>query len=271
MNKSSRSDPLGRVVARKRVGAFIFVEHAYPELAQRDKHSHPWLHLSIVQRGHYTRTVGGAVSHHRPGTVALLPTDKIHTDSYAPGSRCLHIVIPAEVERRLTQEFARGTTHANEFSPLLSTQSSVVLYREFEYPDSNSALIVEAVLLDLISRDLCLKVERSRYRPHWLAKLLEYLDESCDEPGSLNEISTVLGIHPVYLCRAFSQHMNLTLGQYVRRMRVLRAWQLLSFGQYERLADLAAECGFADESHFQRAFKKQFGASPGRYWALRKG
>lgn len=34
---------------------------------QRGQHCHPWLHLSVVQRGHYDRSLGKKVSHYRSG------------------------------------------------------------------------------------------------------------------------------------------------------------------------------------------------------------
>jgi AraC-like DNA-binding protein len=38
------------------------------------------------------------------------------------------------------------------------------------------------------------------------------------------------------------------------------------------LAEIAAHCGFADQSHFTRAFGRAYGAPPGRYRAsLRAG
>ena len=40
------SNPLGRVLDRKKIGSFVFVNHHYPKLAKRTSHSHPWLHLT---------------------------------------------------------------------------------------------------------------------------------------------------------------------------------------------------------------------------------
>ena len=69
-------DWLGKVIVRKTVGDFVFVQHLYPQWSQRGHHTHPWLHLSILQRGQYSRSLGGHISYHRAGTMALLATDE---------------------------------------------------------------------------------------------------------------------------------------------------------------------------------------------------
>lgn len=54
----------------------------------------------------------------------------------------------------------------------------------------------------------------------------------------------------------------MTLGQYVRGLRILRGWQLLSLGHGGTIAEIANETGFSDESHFSRAFTRVYGTPP---------
>ena len=264
MTRAGSSDPLGRVLLRKRIGSFVFVQHEYPELAERNKHSHPWLHLSIVQRGEYFRELGTRISRYRAGSVALLPSEENHTDSYAPGSRCLHVVVPSELEQGLTRDFKKAGIKPDELTPSVGAMSSIALSLEFHNPDSDSPLVVEALLLDLVSRELDVIAERSLYRPPWVRTVLDYLDDTFDQPWTLKGIADEIGVHPVYLCRAFSEHLNCTFGEYIRTLRILRGWQLLSLTA-ESLADVANQSGFADQSHFTRLFKKKFGIAPGQY------
>jgi AraC-like DNA-binding protein len=271
MANSNTQDWLGNPISRKAVSHFIFVQHRYPRLSERRPHSHPWFHLSIVQRGLYARSLGTRISHYRAGTMALLATDESHTDSFAPGTKCLHMVIPSHLETLLARDFAsRGRT---PFTPLhpINAQCAVALYREFERPDGHSPFVIEAVLLDMVSRELGLATERSCLRPPWIRTALQYLDETYGQPWSLTDVAREVGVHPVYLCRAFSEHLGMTLGQYVRKLRVLRGRQLLSIGNDGKMADIANESGFADESHFSREFRNAYGISPGRYSRIVKG
>jgi len=262
------SNPLGRVLDRKTIGSFVFVNHHYPKLAERASHSHPWLHLTMVRQGHYCRKLGRRTDTYQAGSLAFLQTNDSHTDSYAPRSKCLHVVIPSEVEQRLTRDFGiQGTS--GQISPCLSARFSIALLSEFRRVDSESPLIVEALLFDLVSRHLNIIRERSSARPRWLGSLLDYLDDTFEQAWSLQNMAAEMGVYPVYLCRTFSEHLNCTLGEYIRKQRVMRAWQLLTIGD-STLAEIATQSGFADQSHFTRAFKNHFGIPPGewRRWGV---
>jgi len=218
-----------------------------------------------VQRGNYERSLGKRITQYRSGDLALLATDERHTDRYALGTNCLHMVIPSDFETRLTRDFAgHGRAPIDPIHPI-NAAFSVALYREFKSPDRHSGFVIESLLLDLVSRELGIRAERSRLHPPWLRVLLESLDETSDQSWSLINIAQEIGVHPVYLCRAFSEHFGMTLGQYVRELRVLRGWQLLSLGHGGKIAEIANETGSSDESHFSRTFRRVYGTPPGRY------
>jgi AraC family transcriptional regulator len=113
-----------------------------------------------------------------------------------------------------------------------------------------------------VSRHLNTVRDRSSARPRWLGLLLDYLDDTFEQEWSLQNIAAEMGVHPVYLCRTFSEHFDCTLGEYIRKQRVLRGWLLLAIGD-STLAEIASQSGFADQSHFTRAFKNHFGITPG--------
>ena len=266
MRAAEPDKPVGTVLQYCRIGAFKFVQHSYPQAAKKGGHAHSWLHLSVVQEGCYARKLGSAFKTYSSGAVSLLPANAEHEDLYATGSKCLHIVIPSEVEERLLRAFStRG--FPTEIPLLLSARFSVALHREFTFRNDDSALVTEALLLDLISRYANVRIERSSYRPAWMDSLLEYLDDTFQDDWSLEAIAREMCVHPVYLCRVFSRHFRCTLGEYIRELRTLRAWQLIGLGQ-KSIAGVASHSGFADQSHLNRVFRRRFGVSPGQYRRL---
>jgi AraC family transcriptional regulator len=261
---AKREDWLGTPTARKAIGPFVFVQHRYPNFCRRARHSHSWQHLSLVQRGHYLRILCNRLQQFRPGELSLLPTEETHSDEYAPGTKCLHMVIPSSFEARLTREFPTRRIAGGATSSLKAA-CAVALYREFIRPDNYSYSVIEAILVDFMSREVGVSSERSRIRPPWIASVLDYVNDTFHQSPSLGEAAAQVGVHPVYLCRAFSDHLGINFGQYIRDLRVLRAWELVSIGHGGNMSEIAAEAGFADESHFSRTFKKAYGTSPGRY------
>ena len=266
MRNRAPDKPVGTVLDYCCIGAFKFVQHAYPQAEKKDDHAHSWLHLSVVQEGYYGRRLGSAFKTYGPGAVSFLPANEEHEDRYAPGAKCLHIVIPAVVEETLVRTFS---THGfpTEIPLPVSAQFSVALHQEFRFRNDHSALVTEALLLDLISRYANIKMERSSHRPRWIDWLLEYLDDTFQDDWSLEAIAREMCVHPVYLCRVFSEQFQCTLGEYIRELRTLRAWQLIGLGNAS-IAGVASHSGFADQSHQNRVFRRRFGVSPGVYRRL---
>jgi len=78
------------------------------------------------------------------------------------------------------------------------------------------------------------------------------------------------GISRERLHRVVRQWVGLTPTEYLRAVRLLRARQLLAEGL--PVATVAADCGFADQAHFTRWFRRSFGYTPGDFLrALRDG
>ena len=77
-------------------------------------------------------------------------------------------------------------------------------------------------------------------------------------------IAAAVGVHPVYLARAFRQHYGCGPAAYARQLRLERAAALVRTTA-RPLADIAAACGFVDQSHLTRAFATTFATSPAAY------
>jgi transcriptional regulator GlxA family with amidase domain len=65
------------------------------------------------------------------------------------------------------------------------------------------------------------------------------------------------------LIRLFRERYGVTPFAYQRNLRVERARDAIRHGK--SLPDVAAEAGFADQSHLGRAFRAVMGATPGQY------
>jgi transcriptional regulator GlxA family with amidase domain len=64
--------------------------------------------------------------------------------------------------------------------------------------------------------------------------------------------------------RRFRAAFQLTPQKFLRKLRLRIASRALMHTN-ESLAKIALKCGFADQSHFSREFRRQFGRTPGEY------
>jgi AraC-like DNA-binding protein len=125
----------------------------------------------------------------------------------------------------------------------------------------------EQLLLSVFKKYIKPKKGDGKTIPAWAKELKEIIQDQIDTnlTLSLKEISKGLNIHPAYLSRTFSKYFdNLTFGEYIRKLRIQKAIELLKSQQYS-LSEIAYLTGFSDQSHFIRIFKKHTGMQPTVY------
>ncbi len=89
------------------------------------------------------------------------------------------------------------------------------------------------------------------------------LHDRFDEPLALAEVAGASGLTKPHLVRAFHAEVGLPPIEYLMHLRVARAREGLRAGHSPAAAALA--CGFCDQSHLTRWFKKVVGVTPGQY------
>lgn len=100
--------------------------------------------------------------------------------------------------------------------------------------------------------------------PRWIPAICEYIDGHVHEPMKVSQLAAVAKVHPVYFSRTFKASCGMSVLRYVRQRRVVAAASAMG-KKPVRLADVANQFGFADQAHFSRAFRQEFGASPSKY------
>ncbi|MGA3680202.1 AraC family transcriptional regulator [Pseudomonas graminis] len=90
-----------------------------------------------------------------------------------------------------------------------------------------------------------------------------YIDAHYLQPIRLEDLCAVANLSEAYLIRAFEQHYHMTPHAWLVNRRIQHGQAQLRSG--EPIADIAQQSGFADQAHFQRAFKKHLAVTPGQY------
>ena len=99
----------------------------------------------------------------------------------------------------------------------------------------------------------------------WQARrTLSYIDTNLGSKLAVNELANLVGLSDSHFSRAFRHALGCPPMAYVAVSRVQRA-KLLMSSTAESLSDIALACGFADQSHFNRSFRRWVGVSPGAW------
>lgn len=103
---------------------------------------------------------------------------------------------------------------------------------------------------------------------HCVTKAIEYISEHIAEDLSIDTLASRLFVNKFYFSHVFKQTTNTSPHQYVLKKRLILSKQLIE--QNLSISDVHQKCGFADYTHFFRAFKKEFGITPKQFYAMIK-
>lgn len=90
----------------------------------------------------------------------------------------------------------------------------------------------------------------------------EYLDDCWQDRPTLARLAALVDLSPFQLVRAFVRGYGLPPHAYLIQRQVREAKRMLERGA--AIVEVAHACGFADQSHLNRHFKRIWGVTPGR-------
>ncbi|MBY0459588.1 MAG: AraC family transcriptional regulator, partial [Gemmataceae bacterium] len=103
--------------------------------------------------------------------------------------------------------------------------------------------------------------------PGWFQRAERFVGENLASPLSVEALAAAAGLSRAHFSRLFKRTCGLSPHEFVLRRRVDRARELLAREPGLTLAEVAAEVGFYDQSHFGARFREQVGLTPAAYRA----
>lgn len=100
-----------------------------------------------------------------------------------------------------------------------------------------------------------------------LKAVMNYLEDNLDEQISLKRIAGIACMTEQSFCRYFKKKTGNKFFEYLMRMRMVYAAELLLQQHVDSIYNIAYSCGFKSSSHFCKIFKNHYGESPYRYRA----
>lgn len=97
-----------------------------------------------------------------------------------------------------------------------------------------------------------------------LSEALTYVRKHADEDLSLESVAHACHKNSSTLRKLFREQLGMTFSDYINRLRVERAMDLLR-DPHKSLAEIAVDVGFYDQSHFGKVFRQISGYTPALY------
>lgn len=235
-------------------------------------HTHPTLSIGAIDRGGATMRLPDRRQRLHVGDVVVIEPGVVHSCNPLRARRwsyrMFYFDLPWLHSVLKVKPAAPGLL---EFSGILrSPQATAILNRmtmllDRPHPPAgceNKLGLLLAKLHRLVTTASVAENRRRPTRPE-LTQVRACLAARCHEKISLRELSDMVGLSRYRLIRAFRCEYGLTPHAYQLDQRILQARELVRRGSPS--TRVAYELGFADQSHFQRAFKARVAATPREY------
>jgi AraC-like DNA-binding protein len=205
----------------------------------------------------------------------------IAPDGMAQMDRFAVAITPKALERLDMGDRARRSLElqsAVDIRQPLERQLVEALYAEIAAPLRHSRLYAESLSLALtvaVLRNHSLapvsepRQVRGGLAPWQLRRVIDFMEQNLAEDVSLSQLAALAGLSASHFSRAFRSSVGLPPHQYQLAARIERAKRLLLHSPMA-LDEIAAACGFSEQSHLARAFRARVGASPGAWRRARK-
>lgn len=252
---------LGRAVRVATSTTFVATETHHSPNTVLPAHSHENAAISFVIDGKRSYRFGSRSFDCDSRSMTFVPRGSVHRSRFSNQEG--HGLI---LEVRLQD----GVTAALFAEPHTSSSDSAAwvfdaIRREMATPDEVTPLALDSLGFELLVREIrCSKAGRGPAA--WLLRIRETIHDGFKTPASLAVLAADAGVHRGQLTREFRRHFGVTIGEYIRARRASRAWDLVTRSDLS-LVEIAGECGFADQSHLTRAFRRAYGTTPGRHRA----
>jgi AraC-like DNA-binding protein len=243
------------------------------------RHWHEEYQLCLIQSGPGELNYRGSRFETPPASLFIVHPGEVHSNRTHVRYGCSYrtLFIPGDLMRQAAGEIFGGASSLPFFRTAVIFDEAVIgLYLELhvalERP--STSLERQGLLLDLLAR-LISRYGECRPAPRAVAadrravgRAYDYLTEHFAENVSLDHLATIANLSAYHFSRLFAEQFGMPPHAFQTQLRVLRARALLLEGR--AIPQVAAQTGFADQSHLTRHFKRVVGLPPGRYQASSK-
>ena len=104
----------------------------------------------------------------------------------------------------------------------------------------------------------------TRLRDFYIQEAVAYIEKNYQRELTVEEIAGACQLNRNYFSKVFKESMGCPPQEFLIRMRLAKATEMMRTGSAS-IREIAAACGYPNQLHFSRAFKKRYGVSP-REW-----
>lgn len=222
---------------------------------------HPHGELLYVTKGTISITVDGSTHLLTQGQLAVVFPYLTHSYQDAPDAEVIILLFdPAQtafdntlLKHKPTQCF----TQAEALAPILER----AVYMIKHHKPKTAMAYVNAALGELLE---LLTLEPAKGASDVTAQILAYCSEHYTQDITVRSVAEALFLSESYVSKIFSRNLNYSFREYINALRIRKAQSMLESTNLS-IGQIMAQCGFRNQSSFNRIFRQSCGLSPREY------
>lgn len=251
----------GSVTGSRTLGEFRIVATRYQPNTTLPTHCHEQAYLLVSLRG---TTVESALHQDHVcsrGWVVFNQAGESHRDQISDsGAEALNIELPLPWLDRVAARLRSNPVLYRHAGGALHAVGALQLAMLSNDPIAPFA--VEEAITTIVD-SLATSDEPVSHRTRWLNRVEQIVRDRQGLPPSLESLADEAGVHPAHLCRQFRRTRGRTISEFAASVRADRALDQI-LNTRVSLAKISSECGFSDQAHLTRMFRRFYNTTPGR-------
>ena len=128
----------------------------------------------------------------------------------------------------------------------------------------NAQDMIEAIM-DFFAANIQFVMKQNGHLHPEVAKALLYIHKNYPQKITLTDIAQHVGLCNEYISRLFLKEMGINLFQYISKVRMIKAGEILQNSPSVRIKKVSSDVGFDNPYFFSSKFKEFYGVSPNQY------
>ena len=231
--------------------------------------AHDAVEIALVESGVVRYEIAGSETIVREGNVFVVPRGVVHRTSFLTPVRAIALWLGADFVGEVGDALG-PMTPALEAGVATASTKRVRALLDLLVDEAAGAAPGHQRSAEALSESVVIEVLRHAPRREGgvrdprVAQAIAQMNEAFDEPLAVDDLAKTARMSRFHFSRLFRDETGQAPYQYLLRVRVAKAAEMLRGGHCS-VTEAALACGFTDLSRFARTFKKHTGKSPSNF------